>query len=110
MNLTDPLSPDSLPTDPDPTRLDEVQQKRTLALAIARPLLGSQTLGSRTPPDVNDLIALATWIIEGSDDSPLYPYADSDGTVHLGPTTWMKPEGFLWSSGTLYEPSTDDGH
>lgn len=117
MNLTDPLSPDSLPEnprDPEPTEgvglLSEEQARRALALSIARPFLTSTSITSKAAPDVSDLITLAEWIVEGGDKSPLYPYADNDGTLHLGPAVWLVASGDLWANGNLYEPSTDDGH
>jgi hypothetical protein len=89
--------------------LDDVQRARAFAVSIAKPLLTSQGLASKTPPDVNDLIRLAQWLLDGETED-LYPYSDSDGTVHLGPKVWMKPEGFLWVNGNLYEPAAEDGH
>jgi hypothetical protein len=108
VNLTEPITePEILEIEGN---LNDEQSTRVAALEIAKPLLTHSGIASRTPPTVDDLITLAEWIVKGGDTSPLYPYADSDGTVHLGPNVWMKPEGFLWVSGSLYEPSSEDGH
>jgi hypothetical protein len=114
VNLTDPLSPDSLPNEEavplGRALLSEEQAVRAVALAIAKPFLTATGVVSKSAPEVGDLITLAEWIVEGGDKSPLYPYADNDGTLHLGPATWLVPGGDLWANGNLYEPSSDDGH
>ena len=103
MNLTDPLSPDSLPTD---TLLDQTQTARTLALSVARPMLTGQGLASRTPPDVNDLIRLAQWILDGEYDD-LYPFLNGDVTV-LGPEIFTSNDSSVicWK-GRNYVPQED---
>ena len=90
--------------------LNEEQRQRTMALAVARALMATQKFGGKTLPSADDLIQVANWIVDGNDDSPLYPYADADGTMHLGPTVQMKPDGWVWVNGNLYEPSADDSH
>lgn len=87
--------------------LNEDQVARMFVLAMVKPLLTAQGLASKTPPDVRDLIALATWVISG-DKEPLFPYTDDDGTVHLGVGIWLKPDGYLWVKGMLYEPTEED--
>lgn len=107
MNLTEPIPEPEVPEDPDQLLTSE-QATRAFALSIAKPFLTHTGLASKTPPTVDDLITLANWIVQGSDDSPLYPYADADGTVHLGPNTSMSPDGYLQNGGVLYQPSADD--
>jgi len=110
MNLTDPLSPDSLPTDPAPTVLDDVQRARIFALTVARPLLTGQGLASRTPPAVDDLIRLAQWLIDG-EVTDLYPFLSGDVTV-LGPEIFSANDTSVISwKGRNYVPEEDeDGH
>ena len=102
MNLTDPLSPDSLPTD---TLLDQTQTARTLALSVAKPMLTGQGL-SRTPPAVDDLIRLAQWIIDG-EYTDLYPFLNGDVTV-LGPEIFTSNDSSVicWK-GRNYVPQED---
>lgn len=100
------------PTEPVEAKkvLDEKQRARSFAAYLARPLLTTNggVLAGKVAPDVNDLIRMATWILDGESED-LYPYTDTEGTIHLGPRVWMKPEGFLWVNGVLYEPSHEEG-
>lgn len=105
MNLSEPIIE---PEVPDEGLLDPDQARRAYAATLARPLLTNAGIGSKMAPKVDDLILLANWIVEGADDSPLYPYADADGTVHLGPDVTLRPGGFLLAHGNLYEPSSQD--
>lgn len=85
--------------------LNEEQRARAFAVSVAKPLLTATSgFTGKTPPDVGDLIRLAAWILDGQ-QGDRYPYTDSEGAVHLGPDVWMKPEGYLWANGVLYEPT-----
>jgi hypothetical protein len=98
------------PPEPHDNPLSHEQQARAFALGIARPFLTNTGLASKISPAPDDLITVATWIIQGPDHTPLYPYADTDAKVHLGPTVWMQPDGYLWVNGSLYVPSPNDEH
>jgi len=102
MDLAEPL-----PDTPEKETLTERQRARVVALEIARPLLTSTGIASRTPPSLDDLIRLATWVLDGITE-PLYPYTDTEATVHLGPAVWMVPDGYLYANGVIYEPVTEE--
>lgn len=80
MDLTDPVTTEA----PDVGVFTEEQAGRAVALAIAKPLLTSQGLASKTPPTVQDLITLADWMLTGSPKQQEYPYTVANVTV-LGP-------------------------
>jgi len=90
--------------------LDLEQKARTLALSAARPLLTAQGLGSRTPPDVNDLIRLAQWILDGKYED-LYPFLNGDVTV-LGPGIFSANDRSVicWRGRNYVPEEDDDGH
>lgn len=105
--MDQPFPPPMKLSEPTPDLMSEDQRRRALTLAMAKPLLtASSAFAGRTPPDVSDLIALADWIITGT-QGDLYPYADHEGIVHLGPNITMRPEGYLYVNGDLYVPQSD---
>jgi len=72
--------------------LNAEQLCRNEALELSKALLSTKgLLGTDSAVDVNDLIKLATWILDGSDE-PLYPFASGDVVV-LGPQVFASSEG-----------------
>jgi len=98
------------PVDTEARLLDLEQKARTLALSAARPLLTAQGLTSRTPPDVNDLIRLAQWILDGEYED-LYPFLNGDVIV-LGPEIFAASGGdvICWKGRNYVLEDDEDGH
>jgi hypothetical protein len=96
-------------TDPTPEQplLTEEQRARCFAATMAKPLLSTQGLASKTPPDVNDLIRLAAWLL-GGEETDLYPYLSGD-TIVLGPEIFVAQDhSVLCWKGSNYVPQLDD--
>lgn len=107
IDLTMPVG--TTPMDHSPL-LDDDQARRAVSLSIARPLLMGKggAFSGTAGPDVSDLIRLAGWIVDGEQE-PLYPFTDAEAVVHLGPKITMRPDGYLYVNGDLYERSeTED--
>lgn len=100
MNLSEPM--------PEVGILTEEQVSRAVALAIAKPLLTSQGLASKTPPTVQDLITLADWMLTGSPRQREYPFTEANVQV-LGPQVIAMENGAVinWG-GVNYIPDEED--
>lgn len=84
------------------------QVARGVALGIVKPLLTATGLASRTPPSVDDLIALADWMLTGSPKQQEFPFAIADAIV-LGPNVIATDNGAVinWG-GVNYLPDEED--
>lgn len=101
--------PEPRPKDEGPlSSLNDEQRVRVAALNMAKPLLSNKGLmGTNTPPELDDLLKLAAWILDGQTEA-LYPFQSGD-TLVLGPEIFVAIDGstICWK-GTNYEKQEED--
>lgn len=85
------------PMDTDPlSSLDHEQRARVTALGATAPLLTTKSIGSRTAPEVADLISLAAWVMDG------VPVPMLEGVTEVDEAT------IIWQGVTYYAAVEED--